>query len=151
MVEVFWCCICVCNLTVCLHENSDNVDVIFSPWLTICKCYLCQIQERTLGSKPAAKLLENLKPSYWFSAHLHCKFSSLVQHGDDGPVTKFLALDKCLPGRKFLQVLIGDPTCGPSYLLSRFTDGKCILCVRLLTLNQDLDHLKYVMMRNGLQ
>ncbi|XP_048503390.1 lariat debranching enzyme isoform X2 [Beta vulgaris subsp. vulgaris] len=72
-----------------------------------------EIQERTLGSKPAAKLLENLKPSYWFSAHLHCKFSSLVQHGDDGPVTKFLALDKCLPGRKFLQVIDIESGPGP--------------------------------------
>lgn len=64
-----------------------------------------EIQERTLGSKPAAKLLEKLKPSYWFSAHLHCKFSALVQHGEGGPMTKFLALDKCLPGRKFLQII----------------------------------------------
>lgn len=62
-----------------------------------------QIQERTLGSVAAAQLLENLKPPYWFSAHLHCKFSALVQH-KEGTLTKFLALDKCLPGRPFLQV-----------------------------------------------
>ncbi|TYJ03034.1 hypothetical protein E1A91_A12G000200v1 [Gossypium mustelinum] len=64
------------------------------------------IQQGTIGSKPAAQLLEKLKPSYWFSAHLHCKFTALVEHEEGGQVTKFLALDKCLPGLKFLQVCI---------------------------------------------
>uniref|UniRef100_A0A803MRC7 Lariat debranching enzyme C-terminal domain-containing protein n=1 Tax=Chenopodium quinoa TaxID=63459 RepID=A0A803MRC7_CHEQI len=72
-----------------------------------------EIQERTLGSKPAAKLLEKLKPSYWFSAHLHCKFSALVQHGEGGSMTKFLALDKCLPNRKFLQIIEIESDPGP--------------------------------------
>ncbi|KAJ8453394.1 hypothetical protein Cgig2_008278 [Carnegiea gigantea] len=72
-----------------------------------------EIQERALGSKPAAELLEKLKPLYWFSAHLHCKFAALVQHGDGGPITKFLALDKCLPGRKFLQVIEIQSDPGP--------------------------------------
>ncbi|KAL1167159.1 hypothetical protein V6Z11_A06G247200 [Gossypium hirsutum] len=62
------------------------------------------IQQGTFGSKPAAQLLKKLKPSYWFSAHLHCKFTALVEHEEGGQVTKFLALDKCLPGLKFLQV-----------------------------------------------
>ncbi|TYJ28461.1 hypothetical protein E1A91_A07G261900v1 [Gossypium mustelinum] len=63
-----------------------------------------EIQQGTLGSKPAAQLLKKLRPSYWFSAYLHCKFTALVEHEEGGRVTKFLALDKCLPGRKFLQV-----------------------------------------------
>ncbi|TXG57265.1 hypothetical protein EZV62_018578 [Acer yangbiense] len=72
-----------------------------------------QIQERILGSEPAAKLLKKLKPSYWFSAHMHCEFSALVQHGKNGPSTRFLALDKCLPGRKYLQVLEIESVPGP--------------------------------------
>ena len=57
----------------------------------------------TLGSEPGEKLLQKLKPSYWFAAHLHTKFAALVQH-TGGEITKFLALDKCLPNRNFLQV-----------------------------------------------
>lgn len=57
-----------------------------------------------LGNKPVEELLYQLKPSYWFSAHLHCKFAALVTH-EDSSVTKFLALDKCLPKRKFLQIV----------------------------------------------
>ncbi|PIN15388.1 RNA lariat debranching enzyme [Handroanthus impetiginosus] len=72
-----------------------------------------EIQEGTLGNPAAADLMAKLRPSYWFSAHLHCKFSALVQHGDDGPLTRFLALDKCLPGRKFLQVIEIESETGP--------------------------------------
>ncbi|GKV03135.1 hypothetical protein SLEP1_g15491 [Rubroshorea leprosula] len=72
-----------------------------------------EIQEGSLGSKAAAQLLEKLKPPYWFSAHLHCKFAALVQHEEGGPVTKFLALDKCLPGHKFLQVVEIESAPGP--------------------------------------
>ncbi|PPD74930.1 hypothetical protein GOBAR_DD28152 [Gossypium barbadense] len=50
-----------------------------------------EIQQGTLGSKPAAQLLEKPKPSYWFSAHLHCKFTTLVEHEEGG--------------RKFLQIV----------------------------------------------
>ncbi|KAF9662036.1 hypothetical protein SADUNF_Sadunf18G0011300 [Salix dunnii] len=72
-----------------------------------------EIQEKTLGSKAAAQLLEKLRPAYWFSAHLHCKFAAVVQHGEGGPLTKFLALDKCLPRRKFLQVIEIESEPGP--------------------------------------
>ncbi|KAL0270891.1 UNVERIFIED_CONTAM: hypothetical protein PYX00_008164 [Menopon gallinae] len=65
------------------------------------------IDNDSLGSKPGEELLNHMKPEFWFSAHLHVKFAALVQHKDDAvqKTTKFLALDKCLPRRKFLQVV----------------------------------------------
>ncbi|KAL1128851.1 hypothetical protein AAG570_013385 [Ranatra chinensis] len=69
--------------------------------------FLCQMTHDELGSPPCEEILFNLKPSYWFSAHLHCKFAALVPHNEEKEIkkTKFLALDKCLPNRKFLQVI----------------------------------------------
>ena len=84
-----------------------------------------------LGSRPCEDLLNILKPTYWFSAHLHCKFAALVSHSKttdnedqsekesasngkeeniedtlhNESFTRFLALDKCLPKRRFLQIL----------------------------------------------
>ena len=66
---------------------------------------LSQIQSNQLGSPPCEDLLHLLQPSYWFSAHLHCKFSAVYHHEGSNNVTKFLALDKPLPRRGFLQIL----------------------------------------------
>ncbi|BFF99596.1 lariat debranching enzyme [Drosophila madeirensis] len=104
--------------------------------------FAADMESGQLGSRPLEELLKVVQPSYWFAAHLHCKFAALVPHSgskapnkvgdgasssssssseseDEGEgatrgarlppkpvaVTKFLALDKCLPRRAFLQVL----------------------------------------------
>lgn len=71
------------------------------------------IQRNRLGSPPLMDLIHHMKPRYWFSGHLHVKFAATVCHdlrppfpGQSPPrVTEFLALDKCLPRRDFLQVV----------------------------------------------
>ncbi|CAL4192305.1 unnamed protein product, partial [Meganyctiphanes norvegica] len=68
-----------------------------------------EIEKNTLGSRAAEDLLKKMQPNYWFSGHLHVKFPALVKHQDDNSskpkTTKFLALDKCLPRREFLQIV----------------------------------------------
>lgn len=62
------------------------------------------IEANRLGSPPTFKLLQTMQPDYWFSAHLHCQFAAIVPH-EGGKETKFLALDKCLPKRRHLQIV----------------------------------------------
>ncbi|XP_031639668.1 lariat debranching enzyme [Contarinia nasturtii] len=68
-----------------------------------------EIYDNKLGSRPLFDLLKKIQPTYWFSGHLHCKFSAVIPH-DNGSDTKFLALDKCLPNRRFLQVIDVETT-----------------------------------------
>ena len=69
-----------------------------------------EIESDTLGSFAAQEVLRALQPDYWFSAHLHCRFPAQVFHSQTGKVTNFLALDKCLPRRKYLEVIdMGEP------------------------------------------
>ena len=51
------------------------------------------------GSLPAMRILEHLKPKYWFSGHIHRKYAAIFED------TKFLALDICGPDKKFLQII----------------------------------------------
>eukprot|EP00658_Telonema_sp_P-2_P052448 TRINITY_DN4066_c0_g1_i3.p1 TRINITY_DN4066_c0_g1~~TRINITY_DN4066_c0_g1_i3.p1 ORF type:complete len:302 (+),score=56.04 TRINITY_DN4066_c0_g1_i3:151-1056(+) len=68
------------------------------------KHFIDEVQTSTLGNPCHEELLDTLKPAYWFAAHLHVKFAACKPH-PDGTATRFLALDKPLPNRDFLQVL----------------------------------------------
>ena len=71
-----------------------------------CKPFLVEdIDNGRLGNPAAMELIHTLKPDFWFAAHMHFKFAAIVPHDDSEEKTKFLALDKIVPGRDFLQVL----------------------------------------------
>ena len=42
----------------------------------------------TLGSQAARFVLDRLRPPWWFSAHMHCKFAAVVSHERDGEKLK---------------------------------------------------------------
>ena len=73
-----------------------------------------EVRSNSLGSEAAEWLLHALQPTFWFSAHLHVKFAALYKHelpvNREGRVTRFLALDKTLPGRDYMQLLPLTPT-----------------------------------------
>jgi len=63
-----------------------------------------EVELGILGNPATEKLLHKLQPDYWFSSHLHVKFSALVKH-DSGKITKFLSLDKCMPFKDYFQLI----------------------------------------------
>ena len=71
-----------------------------------------------LGSPASWELLAALQPRYWFAGHLHAAFAAAVPHAAGGGVlapgdgtaarvTRFLATDKPLPRRQYVQVRAG--------------------------------------------
>jgi len=56
--------------------------------------------------------LDSVRPTHWVSGHFHVKYTAVYPHNkdtsrskDSNDKTMFLALDKCLPHREFLQVI----------------------------------------------
>ena len=64
-----------------------------------------EIERGEFGNPHTLALLQALKPTFHFSAHMHIKYAALIPH-QDASVTRFLALDKCLPGRDYMQVCV---------------------------------------------
>ena len=123
----------IMNMKLCLKakEESQPLDIFLShDWptgvtrhgdLTNIRRFkdhvMKEIEEsdHKLGNPWGEKLLTELEPKFWFAAHMHCKFSSVVTHTETVSQsstlkknTKFLALDKCLPKRDFLQMVDMD-------------------------------------------
>ena len=73
-----------------------------------------------LGSPPLLQIMQALKPKQWFAAHLHVKFEAFIPYPSSTNAmectsngTKFLALDKAIKGRHFIQVLDIDTATSP--------------------------------------
>lgn len=43
----------------------------------------------TLGSPAAKYVMDRLRPPYWFSAHLHCKFSAIIKHAENESLSAY--------------------------------------------------------------
>ena len=59
-----------------------------------------------LGNPHAMQLMRVMRPRFWFSAHMHCKFPAHVQHAPSADpaataATQFLALDKVAASRYY--------------------------------------------------
>eukprot|EP01094_Clydonella_sp_ATCC50884_P022659 TRINITY_DN5257_c0_g1_i1.p1 TRINITY_DN5257_c0_g1~~TRINITY_DN5257_c0_g1_i1.p1 ORF type:complete len:322 (+),score=48.29 TRINITY_DN5257_c0_g1_i1:105-1070(+) len=107
-----------------LCQTTPNVDILLShDWprgitrfgdanrlFRQKKHLMADAQSNALGSRAVELLMYRLRPRFQFAAHLHCKFAAVVPHteqqgGEGNGVTRFLALDKVLPRKDFLQVL----------------------------------------------
>jgi len=90
-----------------------------------------EIEHNTFGNPATMPLLNTLQPTHWFGAHMHCRFSAVVKHGADGSrTTNFLALDKCLPKRQFLEIIDIEPSNGCKVPVEVCYDAQWLAIVR---------------------
>ena len=62
------------------------------------------VENNEVGVAPYFELCKKLKPRNWFAGHMHVKLKSLFKHSNNEE-TSFLALDKPIEGRKFIDFL----------------------------------------------
>jgi len=67
------------------------------------------IKNHNLGSPQLSFLCDTLQPRFWFSAHLHIHWDLMIDHcdryGEKHAQTQFLALDKPIMKRGYLDIL----------------------------------------------
>jgi len=104
-----------------IHANGNVADLLRRK-----KFFKEDVDRGQLGNKLYQPLVSDLKPRFWFSAHLHVRFEAFVDFGHDIH-TKFLALDKCLNRRPYLEVINIDPTQEDEKVLSYDPEWLAIL------------------------
>lgn len=129
------------NVDVCVSHDwpSDAAKTGNVAKLLKQKPYFARdVRSGRLGSPVNTALLHVLRPSHWFSAHLHVRYTAEYVHGasdkneieldmdssedeelQKSALTRFLALDKCLPKRKFLELVDVKGGSGPGLLYDR--------------------------------
>ncbi|KAK1443714.1 RNA lariat debranching enzyme [Babesia gibsoni] len=78
------------------------------------------VEANRLGNPYTWMLLRKHKPRYWFAAHMHTRFEARVKH-DEGE-TYFLALDKPIGRRSFLEFMQLEPSVPTSYFSKNSVD-----------------------------
>ncbi|KAF4654061.1 hypothetical protein FOL47_010160 [Perkinsus chesapeaki] len=89
-----------------------------------------EISRGELGNAHSMDLMRRIRPDYWFSGHMHAKYTALVPHeateDRQASLTRFIALDKCVPRRQgslgYLQIITIDVETGQ--LWARSLEGK---------------------------
>ncbi|KAF8598289.1 DBR1-domain-containing protein, partial [Ceratobasidium sp. AG-I] len=78
--------------------------------------FRASVEKGELGSPPMMDLLWSLRPAYWFSAHMHCKFEAIVHH-DPGSEIDLAAIQN--PDTVPIGNMVNDSTgARPSFLTS---------------------------------
>jgi len=110
-----------------------------------------EVKANTFGNPATEELINEIKPKYAFSAHMHIRYSCMIKRSKGENSTKFLALDKCIkyrdPGR-YLQILnIKPTTTQPDTIMG--PNGRPVHDIRMdpewcAILKQSFDHISYI-------